>query len=171
MDKFRLSLRRKSHSEPELDFRPTNRRSNTAHETATLEQLAQAERSRWTHGGGGAVVSEVEWVPDPLTGGQRAVFRPTSTKILQQALKEDTATEEDTLKVESPRAVAEVRSSGADSASTSQTRAIRAGRKPDSPVAEMTDEEKAAHAKQVIEAAIEAERQALERKLAIKKKG
>ena len=173
MDKLlRLSFRggkSSSTGEPELDFRPSARKPSVPSEgLSSDDKLAQAELNRWSQGGGGAVVGNVEWVPDPVTGGQRALFRPVSAKILENAVKKDAHQQSGSS--EEATASHEKAENGASHGDNEKARRTgRAGRAD--PMANMTPEEKSAHAKRVIEEAIEAERQALEKKLAIKKKG
>ena len=203
---FRLSFKASKSQEPELDFRPSagGAKSKPVEETSSFEKLAEAERIRWSQGGGGAVVGDVEWVPDPITGGQRALFRPVSSKILESVTaKSDSAEEEEnmmasqsveaqpkmspqTTNVDSlipashtpssntPSSKAAASSSSSSQPKPAPTGTARRGRskKPtEDPMANMTSQEKSAYAKNVIEAAIEAERIALEQKLATKKKG
>ena len=197
---FRLSFRSgkdKKPSEPVLDFRPTSARKNSAsnpEDVASFEQLSQHEIKRWSQGGGGAVVGDVEWVPDPVTGGQRAVFRPVSTKILQKAVEAEMQStdyvDDDAFNM-SQATEAHVMADGTQTevgvvgtlesaAEESQKPELRVAppRKPREmkpaeaiSVQDMTPAQRSEHAKRVIEAAIEAERLALEKKLAIKKNG
>lgn len=153
----RLSLRgskSSTSSNPQLDFSPKGLPKNLSdHNTATSEELVEAERKRWDKGGGGAVVSEVDWVPDPMTGGQRAVFRPSSTHALGSSSRKKQA-EPQSVKPAHPHP--KVDQCGATD---------EVSEEPD----DQTPEGRALQAKRVIEAAIEAEQQALELKL--KRKG
>jgi hypothetical protein len=160
---FRLSFRgAKAQQEPELDFRPSRKSMPSAQETTSFEKLAEAERVRWTQGGGGAVIGDVEWVPDPVTGGQRALFRPVSSKIMENTPTtngQNTDIKEGEVGVKS------------ETTKDDENRNKRLGRPGEDRMAGMTPEQRAEHAKRVIEGAIEAERAALEKKMAPKKRG
>lgn len=174
---FRLSFRA-SKGQEELDFRPTSRKKPTSDEEgSSIEKLAEVERLRWNNGGGGAAIGEVEWVPDPSTGGERALFRPVSSRTL---LKSDIEQTKDAAEPESSvltpvesvthgvpkqqREIAEV----VPDVTASDKKKIQAPQRPQRPrqklqKANMT-EEKVEYAKQVIEDAIYAEMLALDKK-------
>jgi hypothetical protein len=178
LNSLRWSKKAPQEEEVKLDFRPTtnkNNNSRTLRDTSTFEQLAQAEISRWDHGGGGAVISQVEWVPDPQTGGQIALFRPASTRILEGAAAQQQQ-QKDVSKpmvVQEPVVKEPVVPVSAPLPPTSKppgAKSKKSGRPNKEEELKRTQEENAQYAKKVIEEAIEAERKALESRLNAKRK-
>lgn len=59
----------------EVDFSPQQRRQQATGGDGINPELLEAERKRWTRGGGGAgLSSQIEWIKDATTGTERPII-------------------------------------------------------------------------------------------------
>ena len=161
-------------SEAKLDFRPKSAQGQGqgSKGPAPLDVTSGAAAEKKKLQSGGALVGEVEWIPDPAAqGGYRAVVKPSRKSAEGEAEATATTTSATKSPPPPPPPPVSAAQAWADAAASKPRPAMPPGR-PSAAAArhpeDVLDEEDeptpaALHAKAVIEAAIRAEQEALER--------